>query len=141
MNRRTIVTITAEKLDHNARELSPLTLAFVGDGVYEIMVREQMAIKFGSMPTSKLHNYGVKMVKATYQSKVYGVLEEMLTESELSVLKRGRNAHSSTVPKNADPVEYRRATGVESLFGYLYLNGETQRAKELFLLAVEKVQI
>ena len=105
------------------------------------MVREHMAIQYGSMPTSKLHNYAVKMVKATYQSKVYEIFQPVLTEQEFAILKRGRNAHSSTVPKNANPVEYRRATGVESLFGFLHLNGEDERAKELFMMAVEQVEL
>lgn len=96
-----------------------------------------MAIKYGSMPVGKLHKYAVRLVKAGFQSELFGRLEPILEEDELSILKRGRNAHSATVPKNADPSEYRRATGVESLFGYLYLNGKNQRLRELFALAIE----
>lgn len=95
-----------------------------------------MAIKLGSMPVGKLHKYAVRLVKASFQSEFYGRVEGILSEDELSILKRGRNAHSATVPKNADPSEYRRATGIESLFGYLYLNGKNERLKEIFDIAI-----
>lgn len=88
------------------------------------------------MPVGKLHYTAVKMVKAGFQSDLYEAILPLLDETELSLLKRGRNAHSATVPKNADPAQYRRATGIETLYGYLYLSGENKRMEELFLVAI-----
>ncbi len=111
--------------------LSPLTLAFVGDVVYELMVRRQL-VEGGSMPVGKLHARAVEQVNATAQAAVYHRLEPVLDPLELSILKRGRNAHTGRTPKNATAIDYRKATGVEALFGYLYLSGKTERLAELF---------
>lgn len=116
----------------NPKQLGPISLAFIGDAVYELMVREQLLARSPSAPVHQLHRQSVSRVRASAQSLGYGLIEPILTEEELSILKRGRNNHSSTVPKNADPCEYRRATGVETLFGYLYLKGERDRIRELF---------
>ncbi len=113
--------------------LSPLTLAFVGDVVYELLVRRQL-VQGGSMPAGKLHALAVEQVNATAQAAVYHRLESVLDPHELSILKRGRNAHTSRTPKNATAIDYRKATGVEALFGYLYLSGKTQRLAELFAI-------
>ena len=115
----------------NPKLLSPLTLAFVGDAVYELMVRERLAAD-GSMPANVLHHKAVKIVCAGAQAQGYLALESILTEEELCILKRGRNAHSTKVPKNSSPSDYRRATGVEALFGYLYLKGDLERLTVLF---------
>lgn len=111
--------------------LSPLDLAFVGDGVYELLVRSHLAAG-GSRPVGKLHEMAVGMVRAEAQSEVYHLLEPVLTEEEAAVLKRGRNAHNTKAPRHTDPSQYRRATGVEALFGYLYLTGQNERIEELF---------
>ena len=116
--------------------MSPLTLAFLGDGVYELLVRSHVVTAHGSMPAKKLHQQSVEMVRASYQATVYDCLAPVLSERELEVMKRGRNASSASVPKHADLMAYRKATGVEALFGYLYLNGEAPRAEELFRLAL-----
>ncbi len=118
--------------------LSPLTLAFIGDGVYELLVREHLAAK-GSMPAGKLHKMAVELVRASAQAGLYNKLEEenLLTEQEFAVMKRGRNNNSCHCPKNADPIEYRKATGIEALFGYLYLERQMARLDELFRLALE----
>lgn len=117
--------------------MSPLTLAFVGDGVYELLVREYIVACHGSMPVKKLHQASVDMVRASYQAAVYDRLEPALTPPEREILRRGRNASSSSVPKHADLMAYRKATGVEALFGYLYLNGEVSRMGELFKLILD----
>ena len=124
--------MSTEKLtEREANTYSPLTLAFLGDSVYDTLVREHL-LRQANMPVAKLHSAKIKLVCAEFQSKAYDLLAEELSEHELSVLKRGRNATGNTVPKHADAAEYRRATAVECLFGYLYLTGQEQRIKELF---------
>ncbi|MCM1528538.1 MAG: ribonuclease III [Alistipes sp.] len=115
---------------------SPLSLAFLGDSVYDTLVRE-MLLRTANMPAAKLHSAKVRLVCAEFQSEAYGRLEESLTEKELAVMKRGRNATGNTAPKHADTGEYRRATAVECLFGYLYLLGQNQRIAEIFDIVME----
>ena len=115
--------------------LAPLVLAYVGDGVYEIFVRNKLVIMHPDMPAYKLHREAIKYVRAHAQSNSILSMEEMLTDEEEAVYKRGRNAKSPTVPKNADVSEYRRATGFEALLGYLYLKGEKSRLEEIMELA------
>lgn len=121
------------------RQLNPLTLAFIGDAVYEALVRTYLVNKFGHMSVHKLHIKAVKFVKAHSQSEIIKKLEKQLSEEELYFFKRGRNAKSATVPKNADIQEYRFATGFESLVGFLYLTGEFERLSYLFefIIALE----
>lgn len=120
------------------RELSPVALAFIGDGVFELLVRERL-LGQGSMPAQKLHALAVKKVCASSQARCYASLESALNEDELSILKRGRNASTSRVPKSCTPEEYRKATAIEALFGYLYLKGDMTRIAELFRLVDEKL--
>lgn len=120
---------TLDKKDAN--QYSPLTLAFLGDAVYEQLVRERLVLT-ANMPVKKLHTEAVEKVRAAYQSKAVDIIMPVLTEEELSVFKRGRNATGNTVPKSSNPVEYRRATALEALFGYLYLIGNSERIVELF---------
>lgn len=122
--------------EREANSYSPLTLAFLGDSVYDTLVREHLLYK-ANMPVSKLHSMKVKLVCAEFQSQAFDTLAEKLTERELSVLKRGRNATGNTVPKHADTVQYRRATAIEALFGYLKLTGKNERIEELFELIIE----
>ena len=119
--------------------LSPLTLAFVGDVVYELLVREKI-VQVGSMPTKRLNALKVELVRASAQAIVYDVLEPMLTEEEHDILKRGRNSHTGSVPKNGSVADYRKATGVEALFGYLYLKKDNERLQLLFEKAMEVSQ-
>jgi ribonuclease-3 family protein len=112
-------------------QFSPLTLAFLGDAVYEQLVRERLVIE-ANMSAGKLHDMKIKLVCSSYQSNAIEMLKEHLTEDEYAIYKRGRNASGNTVPKNANACEYRRATGLECLFGYLHLLGEKQRIDELF---------
>lgn len=111
--------------------LSPGTLAFLGDAVYELYVRERL-VEIANMPVNKLHLAAVEQVRCSFQSKAYAVIEGQLTEEEQAIWKRGRNANGVKAPKHADPVEYRRATGLEALFGYLFLQGRMERLDELF---------
>ena len=130
-----------EKLtEREANNYSPLSLAFLGDSVYDTLVREYL-LPIANMPVAKLHSANVKLVCAEFQSEAYGRLEEVLDEKELSVLKRGRNTTGNTVPKHADAVEYRRATDVESLFGYLFLIGRTDRIYELFDIIIADTDV
>ncbi len=116
--------------------LNGLSLAFIGDSVFELLVREHL-LRNGSMPIGKLHSLAVQFVRASAQAHFFDVAEPYLSEEELSILRRGRNASSSHVPKGARAIEYRKATGVESLFGWLYLENRQQRIRELFELMLE----
>lgn len=119
----------------NVNLLSPSTLAFVGDAYYGLLVREILSET--NRPSGVLHSESVKLVKAGAQAQAFKAIEPHLTEDELSVYKRGRNAHVNSVPKNASVGEYHSATGVETLFGYLHLSGNDTRAKELFSLIIK----
>lgn len=114
----------------NANLLSPSVLAFVGDAVYGLYVRT--AIAGINRPSGELHKISVNYVKAQAQSQAFHIIESLLTGEEISVYKRGRNFHTSTTPKNATRAEYQSATGLETLFGWLYLSGKNERAAELF---------
>lgn len=114
-----------------ARMYSPLTLAFLGDAVYSMLVRNMLTVS-SNKPTGKLHKESIKYVNAAFQAQMIKELYDQLTENELAVFKRGRNAHSAHSPKNQSDADYRYATGFEALYGYLYLCGETDRIKELF---------
>lgn len=124
--------------EREANTYSPLSLAFLGDSVYDTLVRD-LLLRQANMPVSRLHSAKIKLVCAEYQSDAYGVLEEIITEHELAVLKRGRNATGNTVPKHADAAQYRRATAVECLFGYLFLIGQNERINELFEVIINKM--
>lgn len=114
------------------RQLSPLTLAFLGDAVYELFVRERL-VRAANRPARVLHGLAVRQVKASAQACAAARLLPLLNEEELAVYKRGRNAHPGHIPKNASHSDYHAATGFEALVGYLYLQGRTQRLEELFL--------
>lgn len=120
--------------EQNPKLLSPLTLAFLGDAVYELCVRQRV-IEEGNCPVNDMHRKSVKLVNAAAQSDAFERISGALTEEELAVYKRGRNANATSSPKHATLADYRRATGVEALFGYLYLKGEIGRIRELFDLA------
>ena len=116
--------------DKDLRTYSPLTLAYIGDGVFEIIIRT-ILVKKGNCPVNQLHKRASSLVKAGSQSKMMETLEPFLTEEELAVYKRGRNAHSPTMAKHATLADYRRATGFEALMGYLYLKEDYVRIVEL----------
>lgn len=111
-------------------QLSPLTLAFVGDCVFELFVREALVCR-SNCPVKKLHGAAVERVCCSAQAAGMERLMPILTEKEKEIFLRGRNAHVGHVPKNASVAEYHAATGLEALFGYLYLQGELSRLREL----------
>lgn len=124
--------------DKKAGLYSPLVLAYIGDSVFEVFIRKKVLENNPNLPAHKLHKESVKQVKAKAQSNAMEVIEPILSESELAIYKRGRNAKSATVPKNADLVDYRRATGFEALLGYLELSGQKKRLEELMEVAYNK---
>lgn len=113
------------------KEYSPLTLAFLGDVVFELLVREQLVVG-GDVPVKKLHQKATKKVCATAQCRAAAEILDQLTPEEESIFKRGRNANGTHPPKSATTAEYRTATGIEALFGYLYLKKDKSRMLELF---------
>ena len=121
--------------DEDLRSYSPLTLAYIGDGVYELIIRT-ILVKKGNCPVNRLHKKASSLVKAGAQSAIMEVIEEELTPEELSVYRRGRNAHSPTMAKHATMADYRRATGFEALMGYLYLKEDYTRMLTLVRMGI-----
>ena len=129
--------------NENPSQLAPLSLAHLGDAVYELYVRNRVIHEHPTMPAHKLHLQTVKYVKAHAQSNSINAIMEMLTDDEVAVFRRGRNAKSYTVPKNANLGDYHRATGFEALMGYLYLMGDRERLEfimdKAFINAIDTV--
>ena len=123
--------------DQDIRSYSPLTLAYIGDGVYELIIRT-ILVKKGNCPVNRLHKKASSLVKAAAQSGMMEAIEPLLTDEEKSVYRRGRNAHSATMAKHATMADYRRATGFEALMGYLYLKEDFSRILELVRAGLEK---
>ena len=121
--------------DQDLRSYSPLTLAYIGDGVYELIIRT-ILVKKGNCPVNRLPKKATSLVKAGAQSAIMEVIEEKLTPEELSVYRRGRNAHSPTMAKHATMADYRRATGFEALMGYLYLKEDYTRMLTLIRMGI-----
>ena len=117
---------------------SPLALAYIGDGVYEIMIRAKVLSR-GNMQVNKMHKKSTSLVKAQTQAHMIRLLEPELTDEELAVFKRGRNAKSVTAAKNATIIDYRMATGLEALVGYRYLSERFERLAELISYGLEKI--
>lgn len=122
------------------RTYSPLTLAYIGDSIYDLIIRT-VIVERANQPVNKLHKTTIRYVNAGTQAKMITVLEEELTEEEKAVYHRGRNAKSYTSAKNASITDYRKATGLEALFGYLYLLNRMDRLLALVRLAFEKMGI
>ena len=125
-----------EFTEKEARLLNPLQLALIGDGVYELFIRNTILSNNLELSAHKIHVMAIGYVKAKSQSIIMHEIEDKLTENESYIFKRGRNAKSATVPKNADVRDYRMATGFEALIGYLYLIGDTERLKFIFNTAI-----
>ena len=121
--------------DVNPRELPSLTLAFVGDSVYELLVRDYL-LSTGKRQVGELNKDKVRLVCCSSQTVAFKKIKEMLTEEEEGVFRRGRNVQVNSVPKNSSLKDYHTATGFEALFGYLYLCGNIERIKELFAVIV-----
>ena len=116
--------------------ISNLGLAHIGDSVFEILCRSYLCAR-GGKNVGNLHRDTINMVKATAQAQFMDKLLPLLTEEELAYYRRGKNAHVHAVPKSCTPAEYAKATGLEALFGALYLAGETDRLNELFKTVME----
>ena len=125
-----------EEID--ARTYSPLVLAYIGDGVYEVMVRTKI-VNSGSVQVNKLHKHSARLVCAQAQANLIKLLDEDLTEEERAVFKRGRNAKSVTSAKNASVIDYRWATGFEALVGWLFLTEQYERLITLVSRGLEKI--
>ena len=130
-----------ERLDMDemtVEQCPPLVLAYVGDAVYEVFIRT-LIVSHEKLPVHMLHKHSVKFVKAKAQSDIIHGILELLTSEEQDIVRRGRNAKSGTIPKNADVAEYKHATGFEALLGYLYLKKDCERLMEIMEMAIEAV--
>ena len=124
--------------EQDIRSYSPLTLAYIGDGIYELIIRT-ILVKKGNCPVNRLHKKASSLVKAAAQSGIMEIIEKELTPKELSVYRRGRNAKSVTMAKHATMKDYRMATGFEALMGYLYLTEQMERMAELLGHGLKKL--
>ncbi|MCR4955436.1 MAG: ribonuclease III [Lachnospiraceae bacterium] len=126
--------------DVDIRTYSPLTLAYIGDGIFDLVIRSIVVGK-GNTKASQLHKRTSNVVKAASQSEMMERLLPVLTEEEQAVYKRGRNAKSPTMAKNATMSDYRRATGFEALMGYLYLDNQVERMMELIKIGLGDAEL
>lgn len=125
----------------DVKQIKSLALAYMGDAVYEVYVREYL-LKEGQVRPNQLHEYAISFVSAKAQAKAVHYLLEFveLTDEELAVIRRGRNAKSGSVPKNTSVATYKYSTGFEALFGYLHLNGEIARLEDLIRLSINYIE-
>lgn len=119
------------------KDMPPLALAYLGDAVFELCVREYIMKNYNA-PVSGLNEYARKWVNAGAQSVMYRRLLSVLTEEESAVIKRGRNAKNKSTAKGASVADYRHATGLEALFGYLYIENRIDRVRELFNICINE---
>ena len=124
----------------DAKEYSSLPLAYIGDGVFDLIIRTLVVAK-GNLKASKLHHITSGIVKAPTQAKMIESVLDILNEEEMAVYKRGRNHKSNTQAKNASIIDYRKATGFESLIGYLYLENKNDRLLELIKTAIDRIGV
>ena len=122
------------------KNMNGIALAYLGDCVLELEVRRYL-LSLGMFDSASLNRNALHFVKARAQSAAFDKIEPVLSEEELAYYKRGRNTHTAKTPKSASALEYRRATGFEALFGYLYLSGQQKRIEELFKLAYGDVTV
>ncbi len=130
------IKLTFECKEQDVRAYSPLTLAYIGDAIYDLVIRS-VVVERANRSANDLHKKTVRYVKAETQSAMIMALLEELTEEEQAVYKRGRNAKSHTMAKNASMSDYRKATGFEALMGYLYLTDQTDRLLYLVKKGIE----
>lgn len=119
-----------------AKEFSPLVLAYIGDAVYELIIRS-ILVSMGNRPVNKLNKDATSLVKAGAQSEIIKLISDKLSEEEYTVFKRGRNSSPHTMAKNASMTDYKYATGFEALIGFLYLDNRCDRALELVKLGID----
>ena len=123
----------------DVRELNPLQMAYVGDTVHDLYVRSMLLSR--GMAVGAMHRQAVKMVSAYAQARMLEAIEPEMTEAEADIARRGRNSQAKrAAPKNADPADYAHATGLEALWGYLYLTGQHQRLDELIKTALMRTE-
>jgi len=120
-------------------QLSPLVLAWVGDSVFDLFVRCRLTSKKNES-AHKMHVKAISYVSASAQSKIVNVLFDLLNDEEKAIFRRGRNSKSATIPKHADVLDYRRATALEAVLGYLYLLGKQERLNALLNIAVDVIE-
>lgn len=138
-----VTILEAIKRSFSCREIdirtySPLTLAYIGDAIYDLVIRT-IVVERGNTSPNHLHKKTVRYVNARTQAQMIEAVMTELTEEEQAIYKRGRNAKSYTTAKNASVMEYRKATGFEALCGYLYLTGNQERMLMLIKLAIESI--
>ena len=126
--------------DVDIRTYSPLTFAYIGDGIYDLIIRSLVVAK-GNTKASELHKRTSQIVKAKTQAEMMEAIMSMLTEEEADIYRRGRNAKSPTMAKNASMADYRKATGFEALMGYLYVKDEVPRMVELIKAGIDAMEI
>lgn len=123
----------------DTKELNPLQLAYVGDTIHDLYVRSMLLSR--GMAVGAMHRQAVKMVSAYAQARMLEAIEPEMTEAEADIARRGRNSQAKhAAPKNADPADYAHATGLEALWGYLYLTGQHQRLDELIKTALMRTE-
>ena len=122
------------------RTYSPLTLAYIGDSIYDLVIRT-LIVKQGNSQPNKLHKRASLLVKASAQAELIEKILPLLTAEEEQIYKRGRNAKSYTMAKNATMIEYRKATGLEALMGYLYLKEDIKRMIDLIKMGLDKGEV
>lgn len=137
-NKKSMLDSIKLTADTSSDGLPVSALAFLGDGVWGLLTREYLTVS-SMCKADKLHEKNTQMVNATYQCAVSKILFPILTEDEQTMFIRGRNTHTAHTPKNKSKSEYHAATALEVLFGWLYINGKTDRVKELFAIAVNEV--
>lgn len=135
---RTAIKDTFQTQEINPDQYSPLALAYMGDCAYEIVIRTLLVHK-GNAPVDKLNRKASRLAKAETQSQMITAIQEQLSEEELTMYKRGRNAKSYSSAKNASINDYRRATGFEALIGWLYLKGEFERMTQIIRMGFEAI--
>lgn len=119
--------------------LNALTLAYVGDGIFELLART-FFLKNGSHQLDKIHRRVVTVVNADSQSEMSDIIFDKLNEKELAIYRRGKNSSTANPGKHPNIENYKKATGLEAVFGYLYLSGQYERMKEIFLICLESIQ-
>ena len=121
----------------NLNLINPLVLAYVGDAVFEVYVRTKV-VNDGMLKTNKLHRLSIEFVKAKAQAEALERIKDNLTEEELNIVRRGKNVNSNTIPKNAEIADYKKATALEALIGYLFLGENQDRLNEIIDLILNK---
>lgn len=124
------------KISYDPKKYSNLALAYIGDSVFNMCAKNYI-IKKGNIPVKNLHKDTNDIINAKTQAKMYNYIEQFLSDEELSIMKRGRNAKNNNCAKNSNISEYRKATGLETLFGYLFLKGKNERLFNIFEICLK----